>query len=217
MKKYVYLFVLLTCFAVLTGCGNTSKESSSDIPTTTTNTTITTRTTTKEVDYTQYNKYLLFDGEGIRWDMSEKELIDIKRPDKNYNEYSDKSGKVVEYYYRNYNEKTNPYNIDETKYWFYQNNEKLVAIMVEFDKYGGSYKNYNDVIKVLKDTYGNPSSENMKYNDKTYKDDPEKAFNYGYLTIETKWTNQSGFDIIVNWEKDHAYITYCKKGYKGII
>ncbi len=214
MKRNISLVLVLLSIILLSGCSNNQINSTTN---TTTKTTFTT-TTVKKTDESELNKFLLLDMSDIRWGMSEKEVVDKKKTDKNYREFTDKSNKIVEYYYNNYpSNLENPYNIDETKYWFYQSSEKLVAIMVEFEERGGSYKNYEKIINVLKDTYGAPTKENMKYNDTTYKDNPETAFNYGYLTIETKWTNQDGFDIVVNWEKDYGYITYMQKGYKGII
>lgn len=176
------------------------------------------------INYVDESKYyintydknsLYFDDTDIRWGMSDEELNDIKTLYKCYKDFTNNDGKVVRYYYHDYYGSTNSYYLKTTQYWVYKDTGKLNSIMLEFKDDGATYANYLNVKEALIEKYGTPTKEDLKYNDDTYKDNPEKAIKYDYLTIKTTWDNQEGFDIILNWSNDLATITYCEKGYNG--
>ena len=158
---------------------------------------------------------LYFTNSNIRWDMSAEELNDVETLYECYRDFENADGRTVKYYYWDYSSSNNIYDIDEIQYWVYTDNNKLNSYMLKIDDYGHTYNNYQEIKKALIKKYGKPTKENLKFNDKTYKNDLEKSIKYGYLNIKTIWTNQKKFDIIIQWSNNMCSITYCKKGYNG--
>jgi len=166
---------------------------------------------------TKEKQKIYFDDETIRWGMSGSELESIKNVSHAYREYKNADNKKVYKYVDNEEyPKSETYSVFDAKergYWFYSDNNKLNSYMIEF--YRASYVDYSTIKDALVEKYGQPSDEKFDFNDETYKNDLEKSLSYEYLTITTKWINNPNFDIIIQWHKGMATLTYSEKGYGG--
>ena len=145
----------------------------------------------------QGNKENAFYNENVRWGMSLEEVQDelgmgdslMREPDI-YLRYTPR----ITDYYRTI--------VSEYVYWFYNN--QLRAYWLDYSDSSCNYNEYLDIRKILIEKYGNPSSENYNWKDKTYKNEKDKwddAFRYDDFTIKTIWY-KSKFNILINW--DHS-------------
>lgn len=85
--------------------------------------------------------------------------------------------------------------------------KKLVSFWCEFDKKSyrieSYYDLYQDVKEAIVERYGECTSEEMVWTDDTYKDNKakwDKAFEYGYVTINTRFDIGNDQVILIRWD-----------------
>lgn len=170
-------------------------------------------TTEPETEQEVY-KYLgdIFLPDNMRFGMATAEIEDTETRPKNtlYTIHNYQNSGVD---YLAYNGKLKEYYELDTGITYYVKDNKLIAYECEYDKDSPRIESYLDLYDDIKEEltgrYGECMSEEIIWTDETYKDDPsmqEKAFQYGYVTINSRW-EADGKVIIVNWDyQDSLYV-----------
>lgn len=201
MKKSVVLFASILVAIGLFGCSSGSVNETTTAQTesyTTIPKPIVTEPTTKEEIIISYED--IFMPSNMRFDMAAAEIEDNEIRYKTFNFSED--GVT----YLSYRGSKNTYYEMYVDCVYCVVDNKLKTYWCEFDK--ESYKIdsffwlYQDVKREITNKYGDCISEDIIWTDDTYKNNSgmwDKAFEYGYVTINTRWEIENNQVILIKW------------------